>query len=97
VKKTGTNPLTMMEITSAEGRVPTTGHINTPLAPTTIDLYLTAKEAARIVNLHPVTLLKWAREGDVPHIRLSPRKILFPLSRLNQWLADYTKCVSRAA
>jgi excisionase family DNA binding protein len=68
--------------------------------PSTTDLYLTSKEAARIARLHPVTLLKWAREGKVPHRRLGPRKIVFPLGQLMSWLESgygYTSEAVRAA
>jgi excisionase family DNA binding protein len=65
-----------------------------------VDLYLTAAEAAKIARIHPVTLLRWAREGRAPHRRLSARKIVFPLSKINEWMASasgYTDAVSRAA
>jgi excisionase family DNA binding protein len=64
----------------------------------TTDLYLTASEAAKIARIHPVTLLRWAREGRAPHRRLSARKIVFPLSKIHEWMASgYTEPVSRAA
>lgn len=74
------------------------GHSNTPLTPQTIetDLYLTAQEAAKIARIHPGTLLRWAREGRVPHRRLSARKVVFPLSKLHSWLG-YTGSVGHAA
>jgi excisionase family DNA binding protein len=61
--------------------------------------WLTAREAAQIVRIHHVTLLKWAREGKVPHRRLSARKIVFPLSQLTAWLetGNYTDSVGHAA
>jgi excisionase family DNA binding protein len=66
--------------------------------PTLSNAFLTAKEAAKIVRLHPVTLLRWAREGRVPHRRLSPRKIVFPRSQLVAWLeSGYTGSTVRAA
>lgn len=62
------------------------------------DTFLTAKEAAQIARLHPVTLLRWAREGRVPHRRLSSRKIVFPRGQLNAWLeSGYTVSTVRAA
>jgi excisionase family DNA binding protein len=62
------------------------------------DNFLTAKEAAQIARLHPVTLLRWAREGRVPHRRLSPRKIVFPRAQLVAWLeSGYTGSTVRAA
>jgi excisionase family DNA binding protein len=62
------------------------------------DTFLTAKEAAQIARIHPVTLLRWAREGRVPHSRLSSRKIVFPRSQLTAWLdSGYTGSTVRAA
>jgi excisionase family DNA binding protein len=90
-------PLVTVEI-SPTGRVPATGISNTTLtAQHTTDLFLTAAEAAKIARVHPVTLLKWAREGRVPHRRLSARKVVFPLSQLTAWLSGYTGPVAHAA
>ncbi|HWW23881.1 MAG TPA: helix-turn-helix domain-containing protein [Edaphobacter sp.] len=62
------------------------------------EIFLTSKEAAQIARLHPVTLLRWAREGKVPHRRLSARKIVFPLTQLKAWLeSGYTESTVRAA
>ena len=70
----------------------------TPQPAPSIDLFLTPTEAAKIATVHPGTLLRWAREGKVPHRRLSPRKIVFPLSTLNAWLTSgYTEAAVRAA
>jgi excisionase family DNA binding protein len=82
--------------------------LEVPLFPTITDhsardtasteIFLTAKEAAQIARLHPVTLLRWAREGRVPHRRLSPRKIVFPRAQLTAWLeSSYTGNTVRAA
>jgi excisionase family DNA binding protein len=62
-----------------------------------IETLLTAPEAAKHLRLHPVTVLKWARQGKIPHRKLG-RKVLFPLSLLNRWLeAGYTDSAVRAA
>jgi excisionase family DNA binding protein len=62
------------------------------------EIFLTSKEAAQIARLHPVTLLRWARQGKVPHRRLSARKIVFPLAQLKAWLeSGYTDSTVRAA
>lgn len=53
-----------------------------------IEVPLTAKQLAAIIPLHPVTLLRWAREGKIPHRRLSARKVLFLQSEIQRWLAD---------
>lgn len=52
---------------------------------------LTAQELSRIVPLHPVTILRWAREGKIPHRRLSARKIVFLPAEINAWLASGSK------
>jgi excisionase family DNA binding protein len=58
---------------------------------------LTSTQAARLLSIHPVTLLRWAREGSVPHRRLG-RKVVFRASELNSWCATgYTKSAVRAA
>lgn len=68
---------------------------------TCIEVPLTASQLAEIVPLHPVTLLRWAREGRIPHRRLSARKILFLPSEIQRWLADgsclYPRGAGRAA
>ncbi|WP_158788340.1 helix-turn-helix domain-containing protein [Granulicella sp. L46] len=70
----------------------------TPVEPVLTETFLTAKEAAHIARLHPVTLLRWAREGRVPHRRLSSRKIVFPRAQLVAWLeSGYTGSTVRAA
>jgi len=58
---------------------------------------LTALEAAPLLNHHPVTLLRWAREGRVPHHRLG-RKVMFRASELNLFVTTgYTGSAVRAA
>jgi len=59
---------------------------------------LTAQELAPELGLHPVTLLRWAREGRVPCRRLSARKIVFLPSDINHWLTtDYSGGAGRVA
>jgi excisionase family DNA binding protein len=45
---------------------------------------ITAVDAARLLNLHPVTILRWCREGRLPHLRLG-RKVMFRESDLDSW------------
>lgn len=51
-----------------------------------IEVPLTAEQLSKILPLHPVTILRWAREGKIPHKRLSPRKIVFMPSEIRAWL-----------
>jgi predicted DNA-binding transcriptional regulator AlpA len=60
--------------------------VRTPL-PSPIETPLTAQELSRVVPLHPVTILRWAREGRIPHRRLSARKIVFLPSEIRAWLS----------
>jgi excisionase family DNA binding protein len=58
---------------------------------------LTAIDAAKLLNIHPVTLLRWSRGGRVPHLRLG-RRVMFRASELDAWCrAGYTDSAVRAA
>ncbi|WP_172838362.1 helix-turn-helix domain-containing protein [Terriglobus roseus] len=79
---------------------------NTSVAPSAITVPviekpLTAQQLAEIVPLHPVTLLRWARENRIPHRRLGPRRVVFMPSQIQHWLATgsglYPETVSCAA
>lgn len=41
---------------------------------------LSTIEAGELLNIHPVTLLRWAREGRIPHFRIG-RRVLFSTLR----------------
>jgi excisionase family DNA binding protein len=47
---------------------------------------ITASQASGLLQIHPETLRRWAREEKVPYHRLG-RKILFRASELNSWLS----------
>jgi excisionase family DNA binding protein len=58
---------------------------------------LSSVDAARLLSLHPVTILRWAREGKIPHLRLG-RKVMFRASELNAWcISGYSSSAVRAA
>ena len=48
---------------------------------------ITAIQAASLLQIHPNTLLMWARHGKVPSIRLG-RRVAFRASQLNRWLKE---------
>jgi excisionase family DNA binding protein len=48
---------------------------------------LSAAQAAPLLNLHPGTLLSWARQGRVPCLHVG-RRVAFRASALNEWLAE---------
>ncbi|MBS1816217.1 MAG: helix-turn-helix domain-containing protein [Acidobacteria bacterium] len=66
-----------------------------------IETPLTAQQLSQLVPLHPVTILRWAREGRIPHRRLSARKVIFLPAEIKAWLssgfAGYSDCAVRAA
>lgn len=66
-----------------------------------IETPLTAQELSKVVPLHPVTILRWAREGRIPSRRLSARKVLFLPSEVSKWLSSgsslYTEPAGRRA
>jgi len=58
---------------------------------------ITAVEAASLLTIHPVTLLRWAREGRIPHVRLG-RRVTFRTSVLELWLvSNYSMVTTHAA
>jgi excisionase family DNA binding protein len=58
---------------------------------------ISASQAASLLNLHPNTVLLWAREGKLPYLRLG-RRVAFRASSLNEWLSEqYTNGAVRAA
>lgn len=66
----------------------------------TIEKPLTADELSRIIPLHPETIRKWARQGKIPCLRLSARRVLFLPSRIRTWLESrngYTDSAGRTA
>jgi excisionase family DNA binding protein len=58
---------------------------------------LSSVDAASLLSLHPVTILRWAREGKIPHLRLG-KKVMFRASELNAWcVSGYSTTAVRVA
>lgn len=58
---------------------------------------VTAAEAATSLKIHPVTILRWAREDNIPHVRVG-RRVLFSPEQITSWLSSkYTGSAVRAA
>lgn len=49
---------------------------------------LTAREVADSLGLSPETVLRWARTGKLPSVRLSNRAIRFPQAAIDRWVAE---------
>ena len=63
----------------------------------TFEPLLSADHAATLLGLHPVTVLRWARENRVPHHRLG-RKVKFRATELDAWcMTLYNDRAVRAA
>jgi excisionase family DNA binding protein len=45
-----------------------------------------AKDIAQLANVTLQTVLKWAREGKIPHHRISARCLRFSVEEVNAWL-----------
>ena len=45
-----------------------------------------AKDIAAMANVTLQTVLKWAREGKIPHHRISARCLRFSVEEVNAWL-----------
>jgi excisionase family DNA binding protein len=45
-----------------------------------------AKQIAEMANVSLQTVLKWAREGKIPHHRISARCLRFSMEEVNHWL-----------
>jgi excisionase family DNA binding protein len=55
--------------------------------PVPFEPLISAVDAGQLLDLHPVTLLRWAREGRIPHRRLG-RRVVFRISELDKWLSS---------
>lgn len=65
--------------------------------PSAFEALLSSAQAAELLNIHPNTLLLWARSGRIPAIRYG-RRVAFRASALNSWLSEqYTNVAVRAA
>lgn len=80
-------------VLSLWGEVPDPGAIIMSMSEA-IETPLRAGELAKILPLHPVTILKWAREGEIPHKRLGPRTIVFMPSEIRVWLESKNESYS---
>ena len=49
---------------------------------------LFAQDAAKLLRIHPVTLMRWTREGRVPHLCLG-RTVRFGASELDAWCEEH--------
>jgi excisionase family DNA binding protein len=68
-----------------------------PTVAVSFEPLISAVEAGQLLGVHPVTLLRWAREGRIPHSRLG-RKVKFRVSELNSWARTlYTGSAVRVA
>ena len=63
----------------------------------TFEPLISATDAGKLLGIHPVTVLRWAREGRIPHRRLG-RKVKFRKTELDSWQTTlYTDSAVRVA
>jgi excisionase family DNA binding protein len=63
----------------------------------TFERLISATDAGKLLGIHPVTILRWAREGRIPHRRLG-RKVKFRKTELDSWQTTlYTDSAVRVA
>ena len=48
------------------------------------DVLLNARELAQVLKVQPGTIRKWAREGRIPEVRISPKVRRFELKLVLQ-------------
>ena len=51
----------------------------------------TVKETAKKLGTAESTVRRLIREGDLPSIRISPRRIIIPVAAFEAWLNDRAK------
>ena len=61
--------------------------MNKPMAAPHLDEYLTPKEAAALLKLHPFTLAKWRMADIGPNYCKFGRHIRYPKKELAAWVA----------
>ncbi|MCL4306637.1 helix-turn-helix domain-containing protein [bacterium] len=54
-----------------------------------LDTLLTLREAAELLGVSRSTLRRWAKQGDLPYVRISTRgDIRIPRAALQQFISD---------
>jgi excisionase family DNA binding protein len=56
---------------------------------------LTTREVGELLGVHPETVLKWARAGDLPSIVLPSGAIRYHPDHINGWLKQRERATSR--
>ena len=51
----------------------------------------TIREVAQRLNIAEATVRRLVHEGDLPSIRISPRRIIIPVNVFEVWLNDRAK------
>ena len=51
----------------------------------------TVKETAQKLDVAEATVRRLIREGELPSVRISPRRIIIPISAYEKWLYDRAK------
>ncbi len=54
------------------------------------DEYLTKKEVARLLRVSCRTIEVYTKTNKLPIVRVSPRRVLYPIDALSNWLLERT-------
>lgn len=53
--------------------------------------YITAKQAARVLGVHPVTLYRWAKEGKIRFIKTPSGRLRYPRSEIERLKSSWER------
>jgi hypothetical protein len=56
-----------------------------------LDEYIDTEELAREINRHPITLIKWRRQGIGPPATYLGRRVLYHVPSAKAWLRSQEK------
>ena len=51
--------------------------------------YITAKQAAKMLGVHPVTLYRWAKRGKIRYIKTPTGRLRYPISEIERMKSTY--------
>ena len=66
-------------------------------APTISPLALRPREAAAAMGMSPRTLWSLTASGEIPHVKISGRMVLYPVTELQRWLSERAQKAAPAA
>lgn len=56
-----------------------------------VDQYLSAKKAAKLLDVNPKTLMEWGRQGRIPRVVFHNRFVRFRVKDLEDYIEKHTE------